>query len=79
MNYPAASSGVSEIAAYVRSQRSVVEPKVFCRHLDSQCIAEYWYVSVKDKQTGEAAAKVVKASNSRLDISAGASGIGAKQ
>ena len=38
-----------------------------------------WYVSVKDKQTGEAAAKVVKASNSSLDVSAGASGIGAKQ
>lgn len=38
-----------------------------------------WYVSVKDKETGEAAAKVVKASNSSLDVSAGASGIGAKQ
>ena len=38
-----------------------------------------WYVSVKDKETGEAAAKVVKASNSSLDVSAGASGIEAKQ
>ena len=38
-----------------------------------------WYVSVKDKSTGEAAAKVVKASNSSLDVSAGASGVGAKQ
>lgn len=38
-----------------------------------------WYVSVKDKSTGEAAAKVVKASNSSLDVSAGASGVGVKQ
>lgn len=38
-----------------------------------------WYVSVKDKSTGEAAAKVVKASNSSLDVSAGATGVGAKQ
>lgn len=38
-----------------------------------------WYVSVKDKSTGEAAAKVVKASNSSPDVSAGVSGIGTKQ
>lgn len=38
-----------------------------------------WYISVKDKDTGDAAAKIVKASNSSLEVKAGTDGVGAKQ
>ncbi len=38
-----------------------------------------WYTSIKDKSTGQAAAEVVRASNTALDIKADATGIGASQ
>lgn len=38
-----------------------------------------WYVSVKDRDTGEAAAAVVRAGHAGLSVAAGASGIGLSQ
>ncbi|UKI30468.1 MAG: hypothetical protein L6W00_21320 [Lentisphaeria bacterium] len=36
-----------------------------------------WYASVRDRATGQAAAEIVRASNSPLSISAGAGGVNA--